>query len=167
VKKMIINFFLISLVFTSIPLNLSFGQAKNLSVNPEVTVKIRAFDREFFNAFDVYSAGVEEAPTALLFDPKDDYHLPCRFWESPLSEEEIIYAIRRLEDQYIDRTWGLAFEPRALNIVNYKGEVLGYIYTSMSVILMDRKKDGQVTVFLPMLQQLDGDGDERETGGKP
>lgn len=140
---------LITLVFIVAGFAVSLGKENNLFVNPEVTTKIRAFDREFFKNFDVYSAGVREAPTALLFDLKDDYHLPSRLWESPFSEEEIIYAIERLDDQYMDRSYGLPFEPRALNIVSYKEEIVGYVYTSLNFVLMDRKKDGRVTVFLP------------------
>jgi hypothetical protein len=147
--KHIASFFMMFLVGTLIALGPAWGQEKNLGINQEVTTKIRAFDREFFQGFDVYSAGVEEAPHALLFDMKDDYHLPTRFWGKPLNEEEIIYAIHRLDDQYIDRTWDIPFEPRALNTVNRKGEVLGYVYTGLTHVTMDRKKDGQVTVFPP------------------
>jgi hypothetical protein len=143
--------------FAVMALNPVWGQEKNLAVNKEVTAKIRALDREFFKGFDVYSAGVKEAPSALLFDiKKDDYHLPVQFWENPLSEEEIVYAIHRLDDQYIERTWDIPFEPRALNIVNAKGEILGYVYTGLTHVLMDRKKDGRVTVFLPTARQYEG-----------
>jgi len=165
-KSKVITIILVTLFFTIATIGLSSGEEKNLSLNEGVTSKIREFNREFFKNFEVYSAGVKEAPTALLFDLKDDYHLPSRFWEPPLSEEEIVYAIERLDDQYIDLTWGLSFEPRALSIVNYKGEVLGYIYTSMSAILMDRKKDGRVTVFLPRLQRKDNGDRKSENMGK-
>jgi hypothetical protein len=131
-----------------IGLNSGWGQEKNLWVNEGVTAKIRAFDREFFKGFDVYSAGEKEAPTALLFDIKDDYHLPDRFWGEPLSEDEIIYCIQRLDDQYNDNK-NIPFLPRALNIVNLKDKVLGYVYTGLNSVLMDRKKDGQVTVYPP------------------
>jgi len=131
-----------------IALNSAWGQEKNLYVNKEVTAKIRAFDREFFKGFDVYSAGVKEAPTALLFDMKDDYQLPDRFWGSPLNEEQIIYDIQRLDDQSNDNK-NIPFPPRALNIVNLKGKVLGYVYTGLNSLLMDRKKDGSVIVYLP------------------
>ncbi|RLB07723.1 MAG: hypothetical protein DRG50_01960 [Deltaproteobacteria bacterium] len=165
--KGIVFLFLLSLIFAFISLGLSSAQQKNLSVNEEVTLKIRSFDREFFKDFDVYSAGVKEAPTALLFDLKDDYQLPSKFWGPSLNEEEIIYAIKRLDDQYIDRTWDLPFEPRALNIVNRKGEILGYIYTSMNAVLMDRKRDGRVTIYLPVLQPQEGDGGEWRIRPKP
>jgi hypothetical protein len=149
-KGKVITIFLTMLVFGCSTVGVSSRQQQNLSVNPEVTAKIRAFDRAFFNEFDVYSAGVREEPTALLFDlKKDEYHLPSRFWGSPLSEEEIIYAIERLDKQYSDMGGVIPFEPRALNIINYKGEVVGYTYTGLNIILMDRKKDGQVTVFPP------------------
>jgi len=131
-----------------IALNSAWGQEKNLYVNKEVTAKIRAFDQEFFQGFDVYSAGVKEAPTALLFDMKDDYQLPDRFWGSPLNEEQIIYDIQRLDDQSNDNK-NIPFPPRALNIVNLKGKVLGYVYTGLNSLLMDRKKDGSVIVYLP------------------
>jgi hypothetical protein len=136
------------LVCVVIALNSGWGQEKNLYVNKEVTAKIRAFDQEFFKGFDVYSAGVKEAPTALLFDMKDAYQLPDRFWGSPLNEEQIIYAIQRLDDQSNDNK-NIPFPPRALNIVNLKGKVLGYVYTGINSVLMDRKKDGSVIVYLP------------------
>jgi len=129
-------------------LNLVLGEEKNLDVNKEVTAKIRAFDREYFKGFDVYSAGEKEAPTALLFDIKDDYQIPDRFWGSPLSEEQIIYAIQSLDDQSRDNK-RIPFPPRALNVVNLKGKVLGYVYTGLNSVLMDRKKDGSVIVYSP------------------
>ena len=141
-------FVIVLAVSVVMALNLVWGQEKNLYVNKEVTAKIRAFDREFFKGFDVYSAGEKEAPTALLFDVKDDYQLPDRFWGALLSEEQIIYAIQRLDDQYNDIKI-IPFPPRALNIVNLKGKVLGYAYTGLNSVLMDRKKDGSVTVYSP------------------
>lgn len=147
--------FLAGVVFAVSPL---WGQAKNLSVNSAVTAKIKAFDGEFFKDFDVYSAGTEKNPSTLLFDIKDDYQLPSRYWEKPLSEEEIVYAIYRLDEQYISRQWDIPFEPRALNIVNRKGEILGYCYTGMTHVLMDRKKDGWVTVFLSIPKSYEGGG---------
>ncbi len=148
--KHITYFFVMLMAVTVMALTPAWGQEKNLGTNKAVTAQIRAFDQEFFTSFDVYAAGVEELPTALLFDIKDDYSLPDPFWGKPLSEEEIIYAIRRLDDQYISRQWDIPFEPRALNIVNRRGEILGYCYTGMTHVLMDRKKDGRVTVFLPI-----------------
>jgi hypothetical protein len=163
-KKQGAFFFVVFLVSVVIALNFAWGQGKNLGVNKEVTAKIRAFDREFFKGFDVYSAGVKEAPTALLFDIKGGCKLPCRvsktalskekvaegkIWGPPLSKEEIIYAIKRLDDQYNDHTWKIPFEPRALAIVNVKGEVVGYVYTGIDSVLMDRKKDGSVIVYPP------------------
>ena len=158
-KKFIASFFVMVLVVAVIALNPVWGQEKNHWVNKAVTDTIRALDGGFFKGFDVYSAGVKEAPTALLFDIKDDYHLPTQFWGDPLSEEEIIYALYRLDDQYNDPAYDIRFEPRALNIVNLKGEVLGYCFTSMTSILMDRKKDGRVTVFRPPLPTYGGGGD--------
>jgi len=147
-KKQWAIFFVVFLVSVVFALNLTWGQEKNLAVNKEVTAKIRAFDREFFKGFDVYSAGEKEAPTALLFDIKDDYQLPAQHWGPPLSEEQIIYAIQSLDGQYNDNK-SLPFPPQALNIVNLKGKVLGYVYTVLNSVLMDRKKDGSVTVYRP------------------
>jgi hypothetical protein len=147
-KKQGAFFFVVFLVSAVIALNFAWGQGKNLGVNKEVTAKIRAFDREFFKGFDVYSAGEKEAPTALLFDIKDDYQLPDRYWGPPLSEEQIIYAIQRLDDQYNDNK-RIPFPPRALNVVNLKGKVLGYVYTGLNSVPMDRKKDGSVIVYSP------------------
>jgi hypothetical protein len=148
VKKQGAVFFIVFLVSAVMALNLAWGQEKNLYVNKEVTAKIQALDPGFFKGFDVYSAGVKEAPTALLFDIKDDYQLPAPYWGSPLSEEQIIYAIQSLDDQYNDNK-SLPFPPRALNIVNLKGKVLGYVYTVLNSVLMDRNKDGKVTVYPP------------------
>jgi len=168
-KKQGAIFFMVFLVSVVMALNLAWGQGKNLAVSKDVTAKIRAFDRKFFKGFDVYPAGVKEAPTALLFDIKGGCSLPCRvsekpltqdliaegrIWGPPLSEEEIIYAIQRLDDQYNGHFWKIPFEPRALNIVNLKGEVVGYVYTGLDSVLMDRKKDGSVIVYPPTLQTV-------------
>jgi len=147
-KKLGAIFFVVFLVCVVITLNSGWGQEKNLDVNKEVTAKIQALDPAFFKDFDVYSAGEKEAPTALLFDIKDDYQLPDRFWGPPLSEEQIIYAIQSLDDQCNDSK-RIPFPPRALNIVNLKDKVLGYVYTGLDSVLMDRKKDGSVTVYPP------------------
>jgi hypothetical protein len=138
---------MVGVVLASLP---AWGEEKNLDVNKAVTAKIRAFDKGFFKGFDVYTAGVKEAPTALLFDKKDDYPITSRYWGEPLSEEEIVYAIYRLDDQYNDNK-NIPFQPRALNVVNLKGAVLGYVYTGINSVLMDRKKNGSVTVFPPDL----------------
>ena len=166
-KKQGAIFFVVFFVSVIIALNLAWGQEKNLYVNKEVTAKIRAFDREFFKGFDVYPAGVKEAPTALLFDIKGGCKLPCKIskkaltketmatakaWGPPLSGEEIVSAIQRLDDQYKDPLWNITFEPRALNVVNVKGEVVGYVYTGINSVLMDRKKDGSVTVYPPAIR---------------
>jgi len=150
-KKRVVAISLIMLVSAVVTCDLSSGQERQLGVNREATAKIRAFDKGFFKDFDVYLAGVKAAPTALLFDLRDDYHLPSRFWESPITEEDIVHVIERLDVQYIDHRDKLRFRPRALNIVNTKGELLGYIYTSLDSILMDRKEDGTVTVHVPSL----------------
>ena len=139
-----------------IALGSAWSEEKNLWINKEVTAKIKALDPEFLKGFDVYSASVKEAPTALLFDIKGDkYHLPTRFWEGPLSQEDVIAAIRNLYDQYNNPVWDIPFEPRALNIVNLKGEVVGYVYTGVRTVRMDRKKDGSVTVYPPTLRMND------------
>ncbi len=147
-KKQGTIFFVIFLVFVAITLNSAWGQVKNLETNKEVTAKIKALDPAFFRRFDVYSAGELVEPTALLFDIKDDYPLPSTLWGNPLSNEQIIYAIRQLEYQSNDNK-NIPFPPRALNIVNLKGKVLGYVYTGLNSVLMDRKKDGTVSVYPP------------------
>ncbi len=142
-------FFVVFFVSVVIALTLAWGKGeKNLETNKEVTSKIKALDPAFFGGFDVYSAGELVEPTALLFDIKDDYPLPSPIWGKPLSEEQIIYAIRQLEYQSNDNK-NIPFPPRALNIVNLKGKVLGYVYTGLNSVLMDRKKDGTVSVYPP------------------
>jgi hypothetical protein len=163
-KKRGAIFFVVFAVCVVIALNFAWGGEKNLWVNKGVTAKIRAFDRVFFKGFDVYPAGGKEAPTALLFNIKGGCFLPCRVsekpldedktaegqsWGPPLSEEQIIYAIKRLDDQYNDNNWKIPRAPRALNIVNVKGEVVGYVYTGLDSVFMDRKKDGSVIVYPP------------------
>jgi hypothetical protein len=125
------------------------SQEKNLDSNKEVTAKIRAFDREFFIKFNVYSAGTLTAPTALLFDVSgDEYNLSSSSWGKPLSVAEIIYAITSIDEQQRDNS-SIPFPPRALNVVNLKGRVLGYVYTGLNSVLMDRKKDGSIIVYPP------------------
>jgi hypothetical protein len=160
-KQVIVAVFIMVLAGSMSIVGPAWGQEKNLGINQQVTATIRAFDREFLQRFDVYSAGVEEAPSVLLFDIKDDYHLPSRFWGKPLTDEGVVYALHRLDDQYISRLWDIPFEPRALNVVNVKGEVLGYCYTGMTHVLMDRKKDGRVEIFLPTPNLYDGGWNER------
>jgi hypothetical protein len=152
-KKQGAIFFVIFLVSVVMALNLAWGQEKNLAVNNKVTATIKAFDREYLKGFNVYSAGVLDAPTALLFDIKDDFHLPSPLWGKPLSEAEIIYAIHSLDEQHKDNNL-IPFPPRALNIVNLKGKVLGYVYTGLDAVLMDRKKEGSVTVYPPNQEPL-------------
>jgi hypothetical protein len=156
-KKLIIAVFIMVLAVSMSSVGPVMGLEKNLSVNPGMTAKIRAVDQAFFQGFDVYFAGAStEVPSVLLFDIKDEYQIQDRFWGTPLSEEEIIYAINRLDDQYMSGLWDMPFEPRALNVVNNKGETLGYIYTGVSHVTMDRKKDGRVIVYLPEAQHYDG-----------
>jgi hypothetical protein len=158
-KKRLISVFVMFLAVLVFALSPVWGQEKNLSVNQGVTAKIGALDQAFFQGFDVYFAGAStEVPTALLFDIKDDYHLPSPLWGKPLTDEEVVFAIHRLDDQYLSREWDIPFEPRALNIVNSKGETLGYIYTGVSYVAMDRKKDGRVTVFRPNPQYINWGG---------
>ena len=105
-------------------------------------------------------------PIALLFDRKDQYHLPAPAWEKPLpGAEEIIYALRRLNQQYQEQ-WKFPLRPRALNIVNTKGDVLGYVYTGVETIQMDRETDGRVTVHMPVLQRIQGGGGGGGGGGR-
>jgi hypothetical protein len=165
-------FFVVSLVlaplvsgaFLGLDLDLDHGQ--HLMEDQAVTAKIRSFDKEFFKDFDVYRSEEMEAPTALLFDRKDQYSIPARFWGKPLSEEEIIYAIKRLDDQYNEGRFVIPRLPTAFNIVNTKGEVLGYVYTGVDdPILMDRKDDGRVAVYQIRAKMYDGAADEGGGGG--
>jgi hypothetical protein len=156
-KRKALFFMVVACAVIALPLVL-WGQAKNLSVNQAVTAQIRAFDKEFFKGFDVYTAGTDENPTALLFDMRDNYNIASWLWGDPLTEAEIMYAIPRLDNQYRDRKYDIPFAPRALNIVNSKGEILGYIYTGITHVLMDRKKDGRVIVFLPTLLPYESQG---------
>ncbi len=163
-KKQGVIFFVVFLVSAAIALTLAWGQV-NLATNEKVTAKIKDLDVAFFKGFDVYPAGTKEAPTALLFDIKGGCKLPCKvsktalskekmatgkIWGAPLSKDEIIYAVKALDAQYKDPLWNIPFEPRALNIVNVKGEVMGYVYTGINSVLMDRKKDGSVVVYPPV-----------------
>ncbi len=160
-RKQRVIFFVIFLVSVVVALSLAWAQV-NLATNKEVTAKIKDLDVAFFKGFDVYPAGVKEAPTALLFDIKGGCKLPCRvsktalskekvaqgkIWGPPLSKDEIIYAIKALDAQYTENK--LPSPPRALNVVNVKGDVLGYVYTSLDTVNMDRKKDGSVIVYPP------------------
>jgi hypothetical protein len=157
-RTIVTTLFVVSLVFTPILGGVVLGGVKNLSVDQGVTAKIRAFDKKFFKKFDVYASGVTESPSALLFDQKDKYHLPDPFWGKPLGEKEIIYAINRLDVQYHDQAWDIPMPPRALNVVNSKGKVLGYVYTGLGTILMDRNEDGRVTVNAPSPPMRGGSG---------
>lgn len=121
----------------------------NLSVDRDATARIQSGDPDYFGAFDTYSAGVREFPTALLLDRKDRHYLPSKYWGPPLSHEEIHYAIDRLEEQYRDSSWNLPLEPRALRVTNRNGEILGFVYTSLVSVAMKTREDGGVEVFLP------------------
>ncbi|MBN1254468.1 MAG: hypothetical protein JXA50_04275 [Deltaproteobacteria bacterium] len=147
--KTVVIIFIISLAFTPLVEGAFLGLDLELHSMEDqaITAKIRAFDKEFFKDFDVYMSEDKEAPTALLFDRKDQYSIPGRFWGEPLSEEEIVYAIKRLDDQYNEGVFEIPRLPTALNIVNTKGEVLGYVYTGIDTVLMDRKDDGRVIVY--------------------
>lgn len=121
----------------------------NLSVDEEATRKLSEGDLLFLEAFDVYSAGTEEAPLALLLDRRGDGHrIASYLWGSPLCPEEVLYAIKRLEDQHREPSWCLPLPPAALRVVNLRGEVLGYVYTSLREIFMQRKAE-EVKVYLP------------------
>jgi hypothetical protein len=157
-KKLVVSVFVMVLAGAVLFMSPVWGMEKNLSVNPEMSARIQAFDPEDFTKdFDVYAAEDLEAPTALLFDMKDDYHLPSTFWGKPLSQEQIVFAIHRLHDQFLDYRDQLPFAPRALNVVNRNGKVLGYIYIGGTddKIVMDRKKDAMmlVKVFPPNVQR--------------
>ena len=152
--KMAQSVFILLMVCAVSAFNPVWGQERNLGINKAATAKIRAFDREYFKGFDVYSAGVEDAPAALLFDIKDAYQLSSRFWGEPLSEEEIVYAIHRLDQQSpAGGSEAVRFVPRALNVVNVQGAILGYCYTGLNSVPIDRTKDGSVTVYPPACRQ--------------
>jgi len=141
--------FVVFLVSVVIALNSAWGQEKNLYVNKEVTAKIQTLDPAFFSGFDVYSAGVLEAPTALLFD------IRMIMTSQPGSGE--IRSVKNRSSMLFGSSLisqndnkNIPFPPRALNIVNLKGKVLGYVYTGLNSVLMDRKKDGSVSVYPPV-----------------
>jgi hypothetical protein len=150
-------FFSFMFLFAVAAINPALGQDQNIVENKGVTAQIRAFDRAFFKGFDVYAAGTDQNPTALLFDRKDEYSLPDRFWGTPLTEDEIVRAIRNLDTQHLDHNWDIPMWPRALAIVNAQGKPLGYAYTGLAYVMMDRKKDGQVTVFRPIAREYGGE----------
>jgi hypothetical protein len=154
-KKLLVSVFVMIFVGGVFALSPVWGAEKNLSENPEMTARIQAFDPEDFTQdFNVFFAGYSlEGPVALLFDRKDNNHLPSRFWSEPLNQEEIVYAIRRMKNQYIDHTSQLPFIPRALNVVDLNGKVLGFVYFGgiADLVVMDRKVGRNVTVFNPTI----------------
>jgi len=137
---------------------------RNLSISRDATQKIGNGDTVFLGNYTIYSAGTKENPTALLFDFKrDDYDIAIRLWGEPLGEKEVEYTIHRLHEQYKDPEWRfLRFEPRALTVINRKGEKVGYIYTSLDSVPMKRYQDGTVKVYRPMPLPHDGNGNDRE-----
>jgi hypothetical protein len=165
--KKLVFFFMVFPCVTVAFLDPSWGQVKNLSVNKEVTTRIKALDEEFFKGFDVYTAGTKENPSALLFDLKDNYTIADRLWGRPLNEQQIIYAIHRLDDQYNNGEYEIPLPPRAYNIVNVKGELLGYVYTGVTKILMDRKKNGEATVYLVVPRQFSTEEGDFDRFGHP
>jgi hypothetical protein len=162
--------FVVGIAFISLDAGITRGVDRHLGVNREITQRIRAEDTDFFRQFDVYRAGNKVWPHALLFDAKDDdYLLPDRFWGEPLSEKEIVDSIFWLDQQYHDHSWNFRFAPRALNIVNRRGQLVGYVYTSLRHIFVKRNRDGQTVVYLPTPTPVDaGNGDdELREGGTP
>jgi hypothetical protein len=169
-KKLLVSVFVVVLASAVFALSPVWGAEKNLSEDPEMTARILAFDPEDFTQdFDVFFAGYSlEEPVALLLDMKDGNSLPSKFWSEPLSHEEIVYAIRRLKDQFVNYREQLPFGPRALNVVNRNGKVLGYIFFGgLADVVMDRKKDGSmmVKVFNPVIQSWQGAWDVPSGGG--
>ena len=146
--KMVV-FLIVALAVSLVALKAPLGMERNLGIHDAVSSKIQALDRTFIKDFDVYVANNPENPTALLFDRKDNYALPDRFWSGPLSEDEIIAAIEGAEAQYTSGDWDFSFPPRALSVVNRNGENVGYVYTSLKHVQMKRTDDGQVTVYRP------------------
>ena len=166
-RKQRVIFFVVFLVSAAFALTLAWGAVyKNLETNKAATAKIKALDKKFFKGYVVYPAGTKESPTALFFDLKGGCARPCavskaalskeeagekKVWGAPLSEAEIIYAIKALDQVYTDNK--LAFPPRALNIADTKGQLGGYIYTSAENVFMERDKDGTVVVYPPSIEQ--------------
>ncbi len=162
-RKQGVIFFVVFLVSVALALTLAWGAGyKNLELNKAATAKIKALDKKFFKGFVVYSAGTKESPTALFFDIKGGCARPCaisktaltkeeagekKVWGPPMTEAEIIYAIKALDQVYSENKQG--FPPRALNVADQKGQLGGYVYTSAETVNMERDKDGTVVVYPP------------------
>ncbi len=165
-RKQGVIFFVVFLVSVAIALTLAWGAVyKNLETDKAATDKIRALDMKFIKGYVVYPAGPKESPTALFFDIKGGCARPCaiskkahakdeafekKAWGPWLTEKEIIYAIKALDQVYSDNK--LAFPPRALIVADQKGQLGGYIYTSAENVFMERDKDGTVLVYPPSIE---------------
>lgn len=127
------------------------GQAlENLEPHPDVTKKVEEGDRDFLASFEIYHAGTREQPIALLLDLRGDpYRIASYLWEDPIGIEDALYAIKRMGERYWECPACFPRSPQALAIVNKKGQLVGYVYTYLSHVFMERTKDGKVKVFLP------------------
>ncbi len=165
-RKQRVIFFVVFLVSVVVALSLAWGQVSNLSVNKEVTAKIKAGDKAFLKTVVVYPAGVRELPTALFFDVKGGCAKPCKVsrkeltkeevaeanvWGPPIGYEEIMHRVKAMDAQANDQT-KMPFPPRALNIVDLKGQIVGYVYTGLPTVNMERTKD-VVVVYPPSLEK--------------
>jgi hypothetical protein len=165
-RKQSVIFFVVFLVSVAIALTLAWGAGyKNLETDKAATAKIKALDMKFIKGYVVYPGGTKESPTALFFDLKGGCARPCaisktamtkeeagekKVWGPPLKQDEIIYAIKALEQVYTDNK--LAFPPRALIVADTKGQLGGYVYTSAETVQMERDKDGTVVVYPPSIE---------------
>lgn len=123
---------------------------ENLQGDPQVTQRITQGDFVFLSSFEIYHAGTKEFPVALLLDFRGDlYRIASSLWEDPIGVEEAIHAIRKMQERYQECPSCFFRPPQALAIINTKGEKVGYIYTGLRDIFMERRRDGKVKVFLP------------------
>lgn len=130
---------------------LAQGQAlENLAPHRDATERIEGGDGQFLSTFDIYHAGTKEYPIALLLDLKGDpYRIASYLWGDPIGLDEALYAIRRMEERYRECPACFPRPPQALAVVNRKGQLVGYVYTFLSHLFMERAEDGKVKVFLP------------------
>lgn len=125
--------------------------AFDFKVDQGVTERLRARELGFIEGFDVYLAGTKEEPVVLLFDRRGDpYEIASPLWGEPLKGEEVLYVLRRLEEKSRDNPT-LYPLPQAFQVVNKKGETVGYIFGLLRHLPLERRADGTVKVFLPDL----------------
>ena len=164
-RKQSVILFVVCLVSVAIALTLAWGAVyKNLDTDKAATDKITALDMKFIKGYVVYPAGTKEAPTALFFDIKGGCAKPCaiskkahakdeayeaKAWGPWLTEKEIIYAIKALNAQAAESKLA---PPKALIVADTKGQLGGYVYTSLDTVHMERDKDGTVLVYPPTIE---------------